>query len=106
MTTRPKRRFATLLLSASLTAALFAAGCSDSPGANSNVQNSDPGGTKALTSIPAVPSGASDAQINGLPGSPSATMTLDGKQIPPEPMKFGGVIEKDARQSKPWWTPR
>ena len=27
-------------------------------------------------------------------GSPSATVTLDGKQLPAPPMKFGGVIRK------------
>jgi hypothetical protein len=31
-------------------------------------------------------------QINGIPGSPSATVTIDGKQIPPSPMKFGGCF--------------
>ena len=36
-------------------------------------------------------------QITGTPGSPSATVTIDGKQIPPPPMQFGGVI-KDKRQ--------
>src|SRR5476649_1555489 len=45
-------------------------------------------------------------QINGTPGSPSATMTIDGKQLPPPPLKFGGVIEKSAKDSKPWWPPR
>ena len=30
--------------------------------------------------------------ITGTPGSPSATTTIDGKQIPPPPPKFGGVI--------------
>jgi hypothetical protein len=29
-------------------------------------------------------------QVNRTLGSPSATVTLDGKQLPP-PMKFGGV---------------
>ena len=40
---------------------------------------------------------ASAQQITGVPGSPSATVTIDGKQIPPPPMKFGGVI-KERRQ--------
>ena len=35
-------------------------------------------------------------QINGVPGSPSATVTLDGKQLPPPPMPFGGVIKESA----------
>jgi arylsulfatase A-like enzyme len=45
-------------------------------------------------------------QIYGTPGSPGATTTISGKQLPaPEP-KFGGVIKNDALQSKPWWAPR
>ena len=39
------------------------------------------------------------------PGSPSATTTLDGKQLPPPP-KFGGVIKESAKDSKPCWPPR
>ena len=45
-------------------------------------------------------------QTTGLPGSPSATTTVDGKQLPPPDPKFGGVIKNDALQSKPWWAPR
>ena len=45
-------------------------------------------------------------QTTGEPGSPSATTTISGKQLPaPEP-KFGGVIKHDALNSKPWWAPR
>jgi arylsulfatase A-like enzyme len=45
-------------------------------------------------------------QATGAPGSPSATTTIDGKQIPPPPPKFGGVIKNDAKDSTPWWPPR
>jgi arylsulfatase len=45
-------------------------------------------------------------EINGTPGSPSATTTIDGKQLPPPDPKFGGVIKENALQSKPWWAPR
>src|SRR5437868_372737 len=45
-------------------------------------------------------------QITGVPGSPSATVTLDGKQLPPPPLPFGGVIKESAKDSKPWWPPR
>ena len=45
-------------------------------------------------------------EVTGTLGSPSATTTISGKQLPaPEP-KFGGKIEKDALQSKAWWAPR
>src|SRR5262245_56228176 len=44
-------------------------------------------------------------QINGTPGLPGATMTLDGKQIPPADPTFGGVIKDTAVDSKPFWPP-
>src|SRR6202140_2728044 len=49
--------------------------------------------------------GAMAQQINGTLGSPSATTTIDGKQLPPEPPKFGGVINETAKDSKPYWPP-
>ena len=45
-------------------------------------------------------------QATGVPGSPAATTTIDGKQLPPPDPKFGGVIKDGALQSKPWWPPR
>ena len=40
-------------------------------------------------------------QVTGTPGSPSATTTIDGKQLPPPPTKFGGVIKETYKDSKP-----
>jgi len=40
------------------------------------------------------------------PGSPAGTTTIDGKQLPAPPGKFGGVIGKTADKSKPYWQPR
>ena len=45
-------------------------------------------------------------QVTGTPGSPSATTTITGKQLPPAPPKFGGVIKEKASESTPWWAPR
>jgi arylsulfatase len=45
-------------------------------------------------------------QTTGTPGSPSATTTIDGRQLPPSDSEFGGVVKDDALQSKPWWAPR
>ena len=45
-------------------------------------------------------------QTPGTPGSPAATMTIDGKYLPNPPPKFGGEINLNANQSKPWWPPR
>ena len=49
---------------------------------------------------------AGQLQTTGTPGSPSATTTISGKQLPAPDPKFGGVIKDDALQSKPWWAPR
>ncbi len=45
-------------------------------------------------------------QVTGTPGSPNATTTIEGSQLPAPDPKFGGVIKDDALQSKPWWAPR
>src|SRR6516162_1969927 len=45
-------------------------------------------------------------QITGTPGSPEATTTITGKQLPPPDPKFGGVIKEKASESTPWWPPR
>jgi arylsulfatase len=43
--------------------------------------------------------------VTGTLGTPSATIAIDGRQLPaPEP-KFGGVITENATTSKPWWPP-
>jgi hypothetical protein len=44
-------------------------------------------------------------QATGTPGSPSATTTIDGKYLPPPPAPFGGTINLDAKDSKPYWPP-
>ena len=45
-------------------------------------------------------------QITGTPGAPSATMTINGEQLPAPPSKFEGVIKDTAPQSTPYWPPR
>ncbi len=54
----------------------------------------------------ATPLQAQQVQVTGEPGSPSATTTIVGKQLPPFDPKFGGVIKEKATESKPWWPPR
>src|SRR5271165_6038521 len=44
-------------------------------------------------------------EINGTPGSPSATQVIDGKQLPPPPLPFGGVIKESYKDSTPYWPP-
>ena len=45
-------------------------------------------------------------QVTGTLGQADATTTIDGKQLPPPPPKFGGVIKQTAPESTPWWAPR
>ena len=45
-------------------------------------------------------------QITGVPCSASATTTIDGKSLPPQPAPFGGTINLNAADSKPCWPPR
>jgi arylsulfatase A-like enzyme len=45
-------------------------------------------------------------QVTGVLGSPEATTTIDGKQLPPPNPPFGGVIKERASESTPWWAPR
>src|SRR5215468_5503238 len=56
-----------------------------------------------LTMLTIVPTLAQ--QTTGTPGSPSATTTIDGKYLPPPPAPFGGTINLDAKDSKPYWPP-
>ena len=45
-------------------------------------------------------------QVTSVPGSPIATTTIGGKQLPPPDPKFGGVIKEKASESKAWWAQR
>ena len=49
---------------------------------------------------------AAAQQTTGEPGSPRATTTLSGKQLPTPDPKFGGVVKEKASDSKAWWPPR
>ena len=60
----------------------------------------------ALTLALLLSTSANAQQTTGVPGSPSATTTIDGKRLPAPDPKFGGVIKDGALQSKPWWAPQ
>ncbi len=64
------------------------------------------GGMLTAAIMAAAPSAKAQIQTTGTPGSPGATTTITGKQLPPPDPKFGGVIKNDALQSKAWWAPR
>jgi len=59
-----------------------------------------------VAAVMAVATSVKAQQINGTPGSASATETIDGKQLPAPPLKFGGVLKEDVKDSKTWWPPR
>jgi arylsulfatase A-like enzyme len=44
-------------------------------------------------------------QTTGVPCSPNATTTIDGKNLPSPPRPFGGEINLSAEQSEPCWPP-
>src|SRR5271166_5720476 len=44
-------------------------------------------------------------EVTGQLGSPSATTTITGEQLPPPAPKFGGVITENRPGSTPWWPP-
>jgi len=58
-------------------------------------------GVALMAAVPALA-----VETTGVPGSPSATTTIDGKQLPPPPQKFNGKIGKTAQESKPYWPAR
>jgi len=58
-------------------------------------------GAALLAALPALA-----VETTGVPGSPGATTTISGKQLPPPTPKFGGVIKEKASESKAWWAPR
>jgi arylsulfatase len=69
-----------------------------------NLMNYGLAGTVMLMS--AVAPSATAQQVTGELGSPHATTTTGGKQLPLPDPKFGGVIKEKATDSKPWWAPR
>lgn len=70
-------------------------------------QETVPPGTLPASGASAGRTGPGPAiQTTGTPGSPSATTTVSGKQLPAPDPEFGGVIREGALQSKAWWAPR
>jgi arylsulfatase len=63
-------------------------------------------GLASLYLVAPVASPAMAQQVTGVPGSPSATTTIEGNQLPPPPQKFEGKIERNAPQSRPYWPAR
>src|SRR5437879_2522807 len=74
-------------------------------GSDMNLGNTFRRRLAALTMAMFVTMGVSAQQINGTPGSPSATQVIKGNQIPAPPLPFGGVIKESYKDSKPYWPP-
>lgn len=55
---------------------------------------------------PKAPTASEPAKTSSGSGAPNATVSIDGKELPPPPPEFGGHIERNAADSKPWWPPR
>jgi arylsulfatase len=61
---------------------------------------------QALAKKTADNSSTDSVQTTGTLGAPSATTTIDGKQLPAPVQKFGGKIERNAAQSQAYWPAR
>jgi arylsulfatase len=111
----------TSALSLAMVAGLLAlGGCSSNPGGPETADKPPAAAAKTGETAPAgadaakpgsPPGGETAPQaaaptITGVAGAPSATTTIDGRQLPPPDPKFGGVIKDNAAQSKAWWAPR
>jgi arylsulfatase A-like enzyme len=93
MKTPATRKWAAVLLAVGIlsTAAVLSSCTSNTP---------NPAAGQATATSNVIP------QITGVPGSPNATTTIDGRRIPPAPQKFAGVINESAKDSKPYWPAR
>lgn len=63
-------------------------------------------GSLGLMPLQKTDKGKDSVQTTGTIGSPSATTTITGKQLPPPDPKFGGEIKMKADESTQWWAPR
>jgi arylsulfatase len=58
------------------------------------------------SSAPQAPAARPAVEVTGTLGTPNATTTIPGNQLPPPDPAFGGEIKEKASQSKSWWKPR
>lgn len=63
-------------------------------------------GALASVSFLLAPASSPAQEVTGTLGSPDATTTISGRQLPPPAPEFGGVIKDNALQSQAWWPPR
>ena len=105
---RVHREFNSRVLLLCLSLGMFgvSAGCSGEMSRSASAQDADQ--SETVTTQAPVPQSSKSftPQTTGVIGSPSATTTIDGKQLPAPAPKFEGVIKDNALQSKEWWAPR
>jgi arylsulfatase A-like enzyme len=86
-------------VTASVVAACFAAGCTSRRNDGRDGRDARPSTQQATGT-----SGTAEQPTDS--GSPSATTSINGTQLPPEPPAFGGVIKESVKESRSWWPPR
>ncbi len=58
------------------------------------------------TVVPGAPAAAAtEGTVYGTLGSPSATIAISGRVLPPPPFSFAGTIDENTTKSTPWWPP-
>ncbi|HEY6842061.1 MAG TPA: arylsulfatase, partial [Chthoniobacterales bacterium] len=70
------------------------------------IKNALLSGMLVATLMAVRPSVLAQIQTIGTPGSPSATTTVSGEQLPAPPGRFGGVIKETYLDSTIYWPPR
>ncbi len=94
-----------MILCVGLVAASCLAGCGGKDDALTQEDRKDAAAGVPAASVAATTVVAAE-QAAAPPGSPMATVTLDGKQVPHPDPPFGGTIKERTSESKSWWAPR
>ena len=96
-----------VLFSFAILLTVFSSSCTQATTQSASAETADAAETSVALNADSTDIASSfTPQTTGAPGSPDASTTIDGKQLPAPDPKFGGVIKNDALQSKTWWAPR
>ncbi len=87
------------LLTLAVLAALGSAGAAEEPGVSLSEPEGVPQSDRWISSY-------REGVISGQPGSPSATIAIDGERLPAPPAQFKGKIERTTEGSETYWPPR
>jgi arylsulfatase len=89
-----------LLAFAALSGAI---GCSQDSADKSKNASATPAKAVETQASPPLDASSPHAQVAAQLGSPSATTSIPGNQLPPPDPKFGDTIKERASDSTPWW---